>query len=131
MSSAHSTSLPSAPGTEQEKTKKPSNRRFFVGLLITFAIIASLVGGQIWMIQATSTDPKIPGHPLSNSQMHLHTLTIGNTFNMLYLGTHFGLFTSNDGGRTWPQVRGVLNTLMITVISVNPADPSSLAVIGQ
>jgi photosystem II stability/assembly factor-like uncharacterized protein len=56
---------------------------------------------------------------------------VGGKPGVLYLGTHYGLFTSNDNGRTWPQTRDMLNTLMITTISVSPKDPSALAVVGS
>jgi len=72
----------------------------------------------------------VEGRPLSNPQMHLHTVMIGEKPGTLYLGTHYGIFTSTDDGRTWPQARGTLNTLMVTTIVASPKDANSLALIG-
>ena len=50
---------------------------------------------------------------------------------MLYLGTHYGLFTSTDGGNTWPEDRGALNTMMIMSIAVSPVNPQVIAMIAR
>jgi len=122
-------STSSTAHTEPAKAPRSRGRRYLFGIG-AFLIITGLIGWQVWALQNSSTDPKVAGHPLSNPQMHLHTLALGGKPGIVYLGTHYGLFTSTDGGRSWPQSRGVLNTLMITVISVNPTHPSYLAVIG-
>jgi photosystem II stability/assembly factor-like uncharacterized protein len=62
--------------------------------------------------------------------MHLHTVALGGKPGTVYLGTHFGIFTSTDGGRSWPQQRGALNTLMVTMIAVHPRDANALALVG-
>jgi photosystem II stability/assembly factor-like uncharacterized protein len=62
--------------------------------------------------------------------MHLHTVVLGGRPGVIYLGTHYGLFISNDGGHTWPQARGILHSLMITVVAINARDTSSLALVG-
>ncbi len=115
--------------TEREKPAPSKGQRLLFGSLALLVVIG-LVGWQVWTIQSTSTDPRVKGHPLSNPETHLHTLVLGGKPGVVYLGTHYGLFISTDGGQSWPQTRGILNTLMITVISVNPADPSSLALVG-
>ncbi|MDQ6660783.1 MAG: hypothetical protein M3Z24_07445, partial [Chloroflexota bacterium] len=78
-----------------------------------------------------NTDPTVAGRPLSNPQTHLHTTAVGVQPGVLYLGTHYGIFTSMDSGRTWPQQRGALNTLMITNIVVSPSKPHVVGVIGR
>ncbi len=88
------------------------------------------VGYQYWRNSPSATSPSVAGRPLSNAQTHLHTIALGDTPATLYLGTHFGLFWSTDGGRTWPQQRGALADLMITSVAVSPVDPRLLAVIG-
>jgi photosystem II stability/assembly factor-like uncharacterized protein len=102
--------------------------------LAALGVVALLVlvevGYQYWKNSPTATAPSVAGRPLSNPQTHLHTIALGDSPGMIYLGTHFGLFWSTDGGRTWPQQRGVLPELMITSIAVSPIDPRSLAVVG-
>src|SRR6202163_2984999 len=92
--------------------KRPA--RLVVGLLIAAALVTG------WMLlnnNASSTDATIAGHPLSNPHTHLHTVEPGTRPGTLYLGTHYGMFTSSDDGKTWPQQRGVLNNMMITAIA--------------
>jgi len=109
----------------------PAKKRLqAVLLLFLLIIIVALVGWQLLAARINNTDPTVAGRPLSNGETHLHTIAQGGKPGVLYLGTHFGLFTSTDGGHTWPQARGVLNDLMITTISVNLLRSSSLAVIG-
>lgn len=102
--------------------------RLFVmlGLLAVVVILASLVG-QWWSGRQNSM---VLGRPLSYPQTHLHTLVMGAGGRMVYLGTHFGLFTSSDGGRTWPQDRGALSTNMVTAVAISPSQPSYLAVLA-
>jgi photosystem II stability/assembly factor-like uncharacterized protein len=71
-----------------------------------------------------------PGRPLSYPQTHLHTLALSSRPGVVYLGTHYGIFTSTDGGRTWPQSEGGLNTSMITSIAVSPDNPDLVAVLA-
>ena len=102
--------------------------------LAALGVIALLVlvevGYQYWKNSPAATAPSVAGRPLSNPQTHLHTIALGDSPATIYLGTHFGLFTSTDGGRTWPQQRGALPGLMITSVAVSPRDPNTLAVIG-
>ncbi len=115
---------------EQPITKGQQRRRRLPLLLLAFVLISVLIGWQLVSTQSNNTDPAVAGRPLSNSQTHLHTVELGGKPGQLYLGTHFGLFTSNDGGHTWPQTRGMLNNLMITAIAVSPGNADSLAVVG-
>lgn len=103
-------------------------RRFWLAALAVAVVLVLLeVGYQHWK---NSPVPTVAGRPLSNPQTHLHTIALGDSPNTIYLGTHFGLFWSTDGGHTWPQQEGALPELMITSIAVSPADPNALAVIG-
>jgi photosystem II stability/assembly factor-like uncharacterized protein len=88
-------------------------------------VLASLAG-QWWNSRQNSM---VPGRPLSYPQTHLHTVTMSTQAGVVYLGTHFGLFTSTDGGRTWPQKQGALNTCMVTAIAVSPSQSADLAVL--
>ncbi len=101
--------------------------RLLVGLLIAAALVT---GWVLLNNNANSTDPTVAGHPLSNPHTHLHTVVPGVRPGTLYLGTHYGIFTSSDDGKTWPQQRGVLNDMMITAIAISPSQPNVMAVIA-
>ena len=84
------------------------------------------VGEPAWYQQQTGM---IVGRPLASHETHLHAVVFSPRSGVVYLGTHFGLFTSADGGRTWPQHQGSLNTMMITAIAVSPTNPDLLAAV--
>src|SRR5581483_6505187 len=79
-----------------------------VALGVVALLVLVEVGYQVWKSSPSATAPSVAGRPLSNAQTHLHTVVLGKAPGMVYLGTHFGLFWSTDGGRTWPQQRGAL-----------------------
>ncbi|MBV9258173.1 MAG: hypothetical protein JO215_09160 [Ktedonobacteraceae bacterium] len=121
---------PSSPvAAPQDSSLKSRQRRNVLVIILSLLVLAILVGWQLLSVRS-NTDPTILGHPLSNSQTHLHTVAIGGKPGLLYLGTHYGIFTSTDGGRTWPQARGELNTLMVTTIIVNPQNANLLALVA-
>ena len=97
--------------------------------LLALALIVALasMGGQ-WLSQRQNS--MIPGRPLSYPQTHLHTIVMSTRPGVVYLGTHYGLFTSTDGGQTWPQSQGDLHTSMITAIAVSPSNPDLIAVLA-
>ncbi len=72
----------------------------------------------------------VAGRPLSYPSTHLHTVAMSEQPGVVYLGTHYGIFTSTDGGSTWPQSQGDLNTNMITSIAISPNNPRLLAVLS-
>jgi photosystem II stability/assembly factor-like uncharacterized protein len=88
-----------------------------------------VIAWQLLNIYSNSTNPTVAGRPLSNPHTHLHTVVLGEKPGVLYLGTHYGLFTSTDGGRTWPQSHGTLSNYMVTAIAVSPSNPNILALI--
>lgn len=107
----------------QTPTKRP--RRWLV--LVLLAVGAAIV----WQV-LLNRQPTVPiaGRPLSSAQTHLHAVAMGSRLGVIYLGTHFGLFTSTDEGRTWPQRQGDLSTTMITSIAISPTNPDVLAVLA-
>src|SRR6266566_7010848 len=126
MSSVPSYTTPSKPKTEKQKKVKSSGRtRIVRSLVIGLLIVAIVVAWQVLSAYNNSTSPTIAGRPLSNP----HTLALGEKPGVLYLGTHYGLFTSRDGGHTWPQSHGTLNNYMVTSIAVSLSDPNLLALI--
>jgi photosystem II stability/assembly factor-like uncharacterized protein len=124
------TTSPSSPVALPQGGPPQGSRRKNVLVILSLGIIAILVGWQFLSIRNNNTDPTVAGHPLSNTQTHLHTVAIGGKPGVLYLGTHYGVFTSTDGGKTWPQVRGMLNTLMVTTIVTNPQNVNALALVA-
>lgn len=111
------------------QTKVRSTRRTWIvrTFVIGFIIIAIVVAWQLLNVYNNSTDPRVAGRPLSNPHTHLHTVAVGERPGVLYLGTHYGLFTSTDSGRTWPQSHGTLNNYMVTSLAESPTDANELA----
>ncbi|MGZ6279527.1 MAG: hypothetical protein ACXWPP_12810 [Ktedonobacteraceae bacterium] len=129
MSSA--TPSKSHPKQEERYTKVKTSRyrRIFQIFVFGILIIVVVVAWQLLNAYNNSTDPTIAGRPLSNPHTHLHSVVMGEKQGVLYLGTHYGLFTSTDGGHTWPQSHGSLSTYMVTSIAVSPSNPNILALI--
>lgn len=97
-----------------------------LALLAVIVALASIAGQWLNSRQHSM----IPGRPLSYPQTHLHTVALSTRPGVVYLGTHYGIFTSTDGGHTWPQSQGELNTSMITSIAVSPSNPNLIAVLA-
>ncbi len=130
MSSVPSSTTPSKPKTEKQKKVKSSGRtRIVRTLVIGLLIVAIVVAWQVLSAYNNSTSPTIAGRPLSNPHTHLHSVVLGEKPGVLYLGTHYGLFTSTDGGHTWPQSHSTLSNDMVTSIAVSPTNPNVLALI--
>ena len=125
------TPFTSQPNQEERHTKVKSsrNRRIFQIFVFGILIIVIAVAWQLLNAYNNSTDPTIAGRPLSNQHTHLHSVVLGDKPGVLYLGTHYGMFTSTDGGHTWPQSHGILSNDMVTSIAVSPSNSSVLALI--
>ncbi|HEY6407726.1 MAG TPA: hypothetical protein VIY29_09690 [Ktedonobacteraceae bacterium] len=128
------TKPPSSPeelnAIEQLKPRK-ARRRYLQALMLVLLVIPIFVAWQLINSRLNSTDPAVAGRPLSNPRTHLHVVAFGERAGVVYLGTHYGLYTSTDGGNTWPEQRGALNTMMIMSIAVSPVNPQVLAVIAR
>src|SRR5260370_14460768 len=130
MSPIPSSPSPSKLETERQTKVKSSGRTRIVRILVTLLLVMGVVvAWKVLNAYNNSTDPTIAGRPLSNLHTHLHTVALGVKPGVLYLGTHYGLFTSTDGGRTWPQSHGALNNYMVTAIAVSPSNSDILALI--
>lgn len=92
------------------------------GLLVLLAAFA-------WQLLSRQQTSMLPGRPLSYPQTHLHTVAMSEQPGMVYLGTHYGIFTSTDGGQNWPQSQGDLHTNMVTSIAISPSNPDLMAVL--
>ncbi len=124
-----STSPSKAETREYIKVKSSRQTRILRTLVIGLLIIGIVVAWQILNTYNNSTDPTVAGRPLSNPHTHLHVVALGESPGVLYLGTHYGLFTSTDNGRTWPQPHGELNTYMVTAIATSQSNSNVLALI--
>src|SRR6266480_1733574 len=130
MSSARSSMSPRAPDAErQTKVKFSWHTRIIRTFIFGLLIIVIVVAWRFLNAYNNSADPRVAGRPLSNPHTHLHTGALGEKPGVLYLGTHYSLFTSTDGGHTWPQSHGALNNYMVTAIAVRPSNPNILALI--
>lgn len=130
MSLTHPSSISNTEEVAAQAITRPPRRSRFLRLLVVAVLLVAVVTAwELLNTRANSSDPTVAGRPLSNPNTHLHVAAWGGQPGVLYLGTHFGLFKSTDGGRTWPQPRGVLNTMMITSVAVSPSNPQMLAVI--
>ena len=130
MSTAPSSMSPHTQDAErQTKVKSSWSTRIIRTFVFGLLIIVIVVAWQFLNAYNNSTDPTIAGHPLSNPHTHLHSVVLGEKPGVLYLGTHYGLFTSTDGGHTWPQSHGTLSNDMVTSIAVSPSNPNVLAII--
>ena len=98
---------PLVPDTvqSQKRLRRETKRHRRWPLLL--AVLVALGAATVWQV-LVNRQPNVPvvGRPLSSSQTHLHTVVISRRPGVIYLGTHFGLFTSTDNGRTWPQRQG-------------------------
>lgn len=103
----------------------------WVPAAIIVLVVAYAGFQRLYTTQPIDTDPTVAGQPLSNPDQHVHTLAINPMQpGIIYLGSHYGLFTSTNDGHTWPQKRGILNTLMITALSASHIDPQTIGLVG-
>jgi hypothetical protein len=119
---------PDAPAPGQDHRQVP--RRFKRWQIWLLVVILVVVVATVWQLLYKQQNSMTAGRPLSYPQTHLHTVVISSRPDTVYLGTHYGLFTSTNGGQTWPQSKGALNTSMITGIAVSPTNPELLAVLA-
>jgi photosystem II stability/assembly factor-like uncharacterized protein len=125
--------IPTSPNTpevgSQTKVTSPTRTRIVRTLVIGLIIIGVVAAWLLLNAYNNNANPTVAGRPLSNPHTHLHTVVLGDRSGEIYLGTHYGLFTSTDGGRTWLQPHGILSTYMVTSIAVSLSNPNSLALI--
>ena len=119
------------PAKQEQPTARRAAKRVLVALILVLLILPLIVAWQLINTLVNGTDPTVAGRPLSNPHTHLHVVALGGEHGVVYLGTHYGLFTSTDGGQSWPQPRGVLNTMMILALTVSPSNAQDLAIIAR
>ncbi|HEU5373854.1 MAG TPA: hypothetical protein VFV38_00290 [Ktedonobacteraceae bacterium] len=84
----------------------------------------------VWPLLNQRQNGMLAGRPLSYPQTHLHTVVMSSQPGVVYLGTHYGIFTSTDGGYTWPQSQGDLHTNMITALAISATHANLLAALA-
>ena len=119
--------FPDTSGLQNTETppSRPSGhwkRLLLIGPLVLLAVLA-------WVLLNRQQTSMVSGRPLSYPQTHLHTIALSPHPGMVYLGTHYGIFTSSDGGHAWPQSQGDLHTTMVTSIAISPTNPDFMAVL--
>jgi photosystem II stability/assembly factor-like uncharacterized protein len=91
------------------------------------SLLSAVILWQNWYQQQTGV---MAGRPLASRETHLHAIVFSPRSRVIYLGTHAGLFTSTDDGRTWPRSKAALTAMMITAIAISPTNPDLLAVLS-
>jgi photosystem II stability/assembly factor-like uncharacterized protein len=119
-----SSSVADPPSHERHAFRNRPRWRVVLVLVLLIGIVVTA-----WLLLNKQQNSMVAGRPLSYPQTHLHTVVISGRPGVVYLGTHYGIFTSSDSGRTWPQSQGDLNTNMVTAIAVSPTNPDLLAVL--
>jgi photosystem II stability/assembly factor-like uncharacterized protein len=114
----------------EKNAQIPLSRPVSRGRVIILLVVAVVLAALAWQLLNKQQYGLVAGRPLSAPQTHLHTLAFSGSPGVVYLGTHLGLFTSTDGGHSWPQSQGELSTNMITSIAVSPTNPRLLAVLA-
>lgn len=87
-----------------------------VRALVLIGFLASAIGQGGVLPRAEGAPPEIE---------HLHALALDPQTNTLFMGTHHGLYTSPDEGKTWKKVEagGTLKGVDIMTIVMDPTNP--------
>lgn len=103
----------------------------WVPVAVVIIVVFVAVMNNFYNSKPIGTDPTTEGRPLSNPDQHLHSFAVDVTRpGVVFLGSHYGLFTSIDGGKSWPEPRGALNTLMITSLSPSTINGDTIGIVG-
>src|SRR5579872_4622349 len=111
-------------------------RRWLIGLLLSLLMLflAACGGGGTPEGQATAVPTQVPVNGFGSAANHTHAM-LALPGNVLVLATHYGLFRSANGGKTWTEVAGGPGQLMYgsmeTELGVSPFNPQRLYVLTQ
>ncbi|MHB8600036.1 MAG: WD40/YVTN/BNR-like repeat-containing protein [Ktedonobacteraceae bacterium] len=109
--------------------------KWLIGPLLSLLMLfVAACGGSTTGNQATAVPTQVPVNGFGSAANHTHAM-LALPHNVLVLATHYGLFRSADGGKTWKEVAGGPNQLMYgsmeTVLGVSPLNPQRLYVLTQ
>jgi photosystem II stability/assembly factor-like uncharacterized protein len=84
------------------------------------------IGAALAVVAAVSATTVRAGE--KNSFEHVHALAMDARGRALFLGTHAGLFHSEDGGRSWQRVvlPGSHSHVDVMAVAADPKDPSTV-----
>ena len=103
--------------------------RLYFGLLLTAALVLSGCGAsQSGSSNPTSVPTRTSSSTLALGQNHVHTIVImPHNPNVIYMGAHYHLYKSSDGGVKW---RPLVNQMMLSM-ALDPAHPSTLYAVSS
>ncbi len=110
--------------------------RYIIGPLLLSIIALLLVscGGDASGGQATASPTIVQVNGFGTAQNHVHSL-VALAPNVLVMATHYGLFRSQDGGKSWQEVAGGNNQqmqgLMTYSLTYSTLNPQRLYVLTQ
>ncbi len=110
--------------------------RFIIGSLLLGIVALLLVacGGDTSGTQPLASPTAVPVNGFGTAANHVHSLVVLQP-NVLVLATHYGLFRSQDGGKSWQEVAGGNNQLMQGLMTYSLAysslNPQRLYVLTQ
>src|SRR5690242_19317735 len=87
--------------------------KYLIGAVLLGLIGSLLVacGGDTSGVQATASPTIVQVNGFGTAENHVHSLEVFSP-NVLMLATHYGLFRSQDGGKSWQEVAGGNNQFM-------------------
>lgn len=103
--------------------KEDERMRRFPGAFWALVMALTLLGGPLLSFAAQG-DPRKGGGGFE----HVHALAMDAAGQVLFLGAHTGLFTSEDGGRSWQRMAlpAMHPHVDVMAIAVHPRDSNTL-----
>jgi hypothetical protein len=75
---------PTSPIADEQRQTGPQKGHRLLIIFLAFAVLVVLIGWQVVSTRGNKTDPTVAGRPLSNAQMHLHTVAVRTCKRPLY-----------------------------------------------
>ena len=108
--------------------------RWLIGVLVSVVLLslAACGGGNTPNGAVNAVPTFVPVNGFGSAENHTHAM-LALPGNVVVLATHYGLFRSADGGKTWKEVAGGSNQLMYgsmtDKLGVSPLNPQRLYVL--
>jgi photosystem II stability/assembly factor-like uncharacterized protein len=110
--------------------------KYLLGAVLLGLIGSLLVacGGDTSGVPATASPTIVQVNGFGTAENHVHSLEVFSP-NVLMLATHYGLFRSQDGGKSWQEVAGgngqLMQGLMTYSLTYSSLNPQRLYVLTQ